>query len=428
MEEVDRIADELSDDSQDLKPNELVERMIDELRDSINDGSKLADRRAKAHALRLCQWDGQSEDGRKHAADLKKDAHPFEGAPDTQVHLVDEIINEDVVVLFSAFFFGQIQAKANTFAGLDASSHVSVFSTWLRDDALLVQLIQEVELLANIQQGDDPGLAVLGVFWDPDPYVIRSKLSVEALITLAAQNDLPLTHEVMLEAGSENRRAILRQVLPDILTDDALAAALDQFDAEPEENELELVYQGEAGLPRFQALRPGVDVWYDFNSSDIQDTRGIFMPEELTKLELKSRIKSHGYDADWVEAVLKAGSNMRASEHADTEVMAVDETEGDTSREHLYEIWRCWRKEFNELAGAPELRQTVFSYFVPDMLGLDEESSSTRGKYSFVVFRRETIDKSQKSSRGVSRIAGTHQNAIKTLLDCRNVEIGRAHV
>lgn len=421
MNEVDRIADELTDDSNDIKPNDLVSRMRDELDDMISDCGDLSERRDLAYKFRMCEWEGQSDDGRKHAEDLKKEPHPFEGAPDTKVHLVDEIINEDVTVLFSAFFSGQIQAKANTFAGLADSSHVSVFTSWLRDSPLLLQLTTEVELLANMQQGDDPGVGVLGVFWEPNPRVIRKKVSVEMLVQGAAAQDYDLPREEILNPNSEKRREIMRAFISPMVSDEALDAALEAFDKEPEVDAMEFVIGEDRGLPRFQALRPGEDIWYDLGLSDIQDSRGIFLREELTSLELKARIQSQGYDKDWVEAVLKAGPNKRAIDESGSSADRDYANSMDNAREHLYEIWRCWRKEFNELALAPELRQTVFSYFVPETYGLDEPDAAMGGEYPFVEFRRETIAKNAKTSRGVSRIAGTHQLAIKTLFDCRNV-------
>jgi hypothetical protein len=85
--------------------------ILDDLRKAATDAGDWISRMESATRVRNCLWDGQSEDGRKHRADLGRDAFPWEGSADTRVRTVDEIANEQVMLMVQSFVRARIQAQ-----------------------------------------------------------------------------------------------------------------------------------------------------------------------------------------------------------------------------------------------------------------------------------------------------------------------------
>ena len=81
----------------DGKPD--IKLLQHELQRSLYNGANIAKLNANDD-MRLCRWEGQTEDGKKHS-DYRQDqdpAMPFEGASDVRVRLADKLINELVAV------------------------------------------------------------------------------------------------------------------------------------------------------------------------------------------------------------------------------------------------------------------------------------------------------------------------------------------
>ena len=75
-------------------PNERLDAIKAEFDQLCTDaGNAVNDRRAMSEDVRLCLWENQSDDGRKHDSDEKK-AFPFDGASDSRIRLADGTINE----------------------------------------------------------------------------------------------------------------------------------------------------------------------------------------------------------------------------------------------------------------------------------------------------------------------------------------------
>lgn len=401
----------------------VVAALIDELQHAYAAGSSIDTRREAANRWRFCEWDGQSEDGRKRQEQTGQEVHPFEGAPDNRIHLVDGLINENAALLEAAFWGADIQSKPTTFANLQESSNINVLLEWMRDNALREQLTGEVELLANLQEGDDPAFALLGIFWDPKPVTLPMEIALTQLQELAAAKGMQLL-EGFWDDGEQDREGALRTLFGGKFTPAAVKHAVEQFDADPAAASLTFYYRVERGLPRFIVLQPGLDVWADWQQDDLQEVPALFMKEDLTKTELRSRIESEGYDESWVEAVLEQAPRQRAFEQistTQTHVDALSQVESEANK--TWEIFRCYRKIISPLTDAPQTRMTVFSYFVPDAFGLDEPIHHARGLYPFVAFSREHVKRGMLETRGISRIAGTQQSEIKTNRDCRGAAL-----
>ena len=54
---------------------------------------RMTNRVQEADNTRFAFWNGQSSDGKKHAADIGQQPFPWEGASDTRIRLADEVCN-----------------------------------------------------------------------------------------------------------------------------------------------------------------------------------------------------------------------------------------------------------------------------------------------------------------------------------------------
>ena len=110
----------------DLLSKTSLEPNLDELareyhRSAFHFNDLVRQRKELAENTRYAQWEGQDEDGKKHDKEDKQ-AFPFDGASDTRIRLADQIINDNVDVLVSAFARAQpvadgIEARDAELAG-----------------------------------------------------------------------------------------------------------------------------------------------------------------------------------------------------------------------------------------------------------------------------------------------------------------------
>jgi hypothetical protein len=406
---------ELGEDLTGVDETSVVSELVSELDAALRPIKDVRSRQETAYRMRHCEWEGQSEDGKKHRDVIGREPHPFEGASDERIFLVDSLINEDVEILVNSFFGASVQTQAESFEHMGQSRHANALLQWLRSQAMQLELVKEVELLANYQQGDEPGAAVLGVFWNEPSRVKRIELSEAAAVRLSGD---PLIFKKETVDRVEKVMQYLRNEMGLDPREDAVAAAFKAFDAEPEADSISVPVRMGYGLPTVTAYKLGYDIFFNYEVDDIEDAAVVFTWEKVNKQQLLARVDEEGYSQSWVDQVLEKGTNVFHSQD-----LRHDEAEepGEGRANEYYEIWRCVRKvSLPELDGALEIWQTVFNPAVVDELALDEPLGYDHGMYPFQTFKRERIGRGITKSRGVSSIASTQQAAIKTNRDNRN--------
>jgi hypothetical protein len=140
-----------------------LKTLVDEIRTDLS--ALVQSRRDLARDTRMCRWDGQSDDGRKHREDLGQDAVPYENASDARVRIADKIVNERVAELVLATRRGSTRVVGMD--GLDEgkAGRLEILRQWVLnqwgDD-----FRRQTELLAQFQEGGAPGIGVALVDWD----------------------------------------------------------------------------------------------------------------------------------------------------------------------------------------------------------------------------------------------------------------------
>ncbi|MEO0797416.1 MAG: hypothetical protein AAFX93_19870 [Verrucomicrobiota bacterium] len=94
-----------------------IASLLDEFHQSLEHATFYIRRMELAENTTWCQWDGQHDDGRKHRdSDTDEEPFPWEGASDTRVRLVDQLVTESTLVQDAAFKRGRWR-MAGTEAG-----------------------------------------------------------------------------------------------------------------------------------------------------------------------------------------------------------------------------------------------------------------------------------------------------------------------
>lgn len=395
---------------------------------------KFDQRREVSREVRFSLWDGQSDDGLKHAEELNAPAWPWEGAGDTRIFLADDVVNEYVAILVEAFFRSDIQVVPTRKDQLEGAMRVQTFLRWLRNVKLRLDLEDEVELTAQFMLGDDPALCVVGVHWKREMHNLWVPLAVDDLLRrFAAAGG---GEEAAAEAGAMLSPEMLAGLVYDeTREDDALALLGAEFPT-AEERDLrralkELRTSGETKLPVphwlknqpcVRAYRLGDDMFIPEGTASLQYAPAIFTVEYLTEADLRARVKNDDWDEDEVDRVIKAGpgKRYRGEGFAPT---SDSEIEGDTLlRDELFEVWCGWRREV-DAKGIMGVWRTLWSPACGgdrDMEVLKHEPLDCKDTaLPFFAFRRERLSRSVFDSRSVTRIAGSAQTEIKTQRDCR---------
>lgn len=417
-----------------------VEALRDELAVVLEDAGTINGRQARADGVRFNQWDGQSDDNRKHGEAIGEEPAPFEGAADTRIPVADTIVTEQKAILAQSFWRANLQGSTQKVHAIDESTRQSRLLHWLKNVALMEDLVDEVELAAQYMLGDDPGLAVIKTWWDQEVCLELKALTLDEVVAQILQRmpggygeGAEIPPEILAQAveefaptltdSSERKRAreFLEQTWPGV-TPQALQSALTQLRKEGR-CELPVPYV-KPGLPRVMALRYMEDVFFAGDTRSM-DSANAYELEWLTEVELRSRTLAGEWREDFVEAVLEAGpeddliapDQSAFRKYRGRDAVRDEVPFGLDSATELYPVWHGYVWAANEY-GVPGLYHTVFSRLVPDLYGKHELVDYQHGKGLFTVLTRERLRRELAQSRGVPALASSSQYEIKVHRDC----------
>lgn len=384
---------------------------------------------------RLCQWDGQDEDGRKHAAALGHTAVPFEGASDSRIRLADKIINERRDDYLTAATRSLPRAMGMEGTDEGRAGKLTTLVRWLIKNQWGNDYRSELELLAQWMEGDTPGLAVLGVFWHEERALSRKTVTREDVLAelmggqeagqeMAGEPAPPDPMELaMLFELTEMRdtlAAILMGLYPTLTRKQAKRTA----NALQTEGEADIPAEYTRAAPRIEALRMYDDIFFRAWVTDLQRAQRIFVRRWMTKAEVMAAAKAEGWDAGFVTELLgdgdekgKAGqSALYETESRQENVTSATYWERKQSVQDLYEVLWCYSRAAT--AGG------ALGIYVQVLSGVCETAATGRdllnyahGEYPFVPFARERLTRRLVDTRSVSELAATAQHSQKLIND-----------
>jgi hypothetical protein len=189
--------------------------------------------------------------------------------------------------------------------------------------------------------------------------------------------------------------------------------------------------------PVFMALALDEDFFFPNDATDLENARALFWREWITEEQLRERVVSKEWDADWVEYVAKhgkgtVGPNAQPAGAASGSYTGGAQSHGKTLLEtkNLYGILHCFEKRSNE-DGVPGIYYTVIHPGIQELLkkspvnakvpdhAFTELLNYAHGEYPFTLFRREHLSRRIDDSRGYGEVAFPWQRVVKTELDMR---------
>lgn len=403
---------------------------------------QIAQQRLSDDAVRFSFWDGQSDDGRKHEADLGRKPMPFEGGSDARVRMVDGTIRKcaarlSQAVKRAAIHFEETGSGDRTLPGkLDATLR------WIRDIQWGSAHHNEVRKAANYFFSDTPAGVVWYVGWDRHTCLrmttIRLADVAAFLLGKFSQEDVaPTAADVALVQGMfENKELeddavdLLAQILPHIKAP-TLRAMVKQI---REEGEAELPEPYEASnLPILWALRPQEDVFFPVNTiRNINNARAVYVREWLTASQVRERAIGQGWDESFVEALLgkpdegnpTTGGGAAGQSGLPLPNGTIQQQQTPLAQNlglyrdfrHLYEVVTAWTRGMDG-NGIPGIYVYTFSYFVDQAAKPRELYRSGHGKLPFVWCQREMVNSMLTDSRSLSYLGMSTQRMLKTLTD-----------
>jgi hypothetical protein len=258
--------------------------------EAINDLEGFFEQCRQSYDDRRNIWPGKSRDLRKHGPN----AFPWEGAADSEAHVIDERINAYVSMCMAALNRANIRAYPVEGNDIGRAKVVSSFLKWMVH-SYIPRFNREMELGANYLF--ERGLLITYVGWQREDRSYLQRISLEQL----AQVDPELAQRVMDGSADEELIAMLRTVYPSV-GDKRAKKALREL-RKTGVAEIPVVKR-QVDAPQVQTLSPNGDFVFPQYVTDPQRAPYCFWRTHFTPQELRNKVSTDGWDADWVDYVI----------------------------------------------------------------------------------------------------------------------------
>lgn len=229
-------------------------------------------------------WPGKSFSLRKEQAD----AFPWQGASDTEAHVIDERINAYIALMMSALNRANIRAYPTETNDIGRAKTISSFLKWMVTN-YIPRFKQEMEAGANTLL--ENGLMITYTGWNRE--------SRTQIRTLTLEEIPPEVAQVILD-GEEDDKVIgvMKQTYPDMSNKRAKRALRDLRKT----GQAELVISSvSVDQPTVQCLRPEGEFFFPYYVTDPQQAPYCFWREYMTPQALRGKVATEGWDEGWVD-------------------------------------------------------------------------------------------------------------------------------
>lgn len=246
-------------------------------------------------------WPGKSRDLRKHGAD----AFPWEGAADTEAHVIDERINAYVAMFMAGLGRANIRAYPVEVGDMARARVVSSFLKWMVA-SYIPRFKKEMELAANYLL--ERGIVITYVGWQKEDRTFIQNLDLNQIASIN-----PDLAKLVLEGQDDAALA------------DMLKATFGVSDAKAKKALRDLRKTGSAELPiskrqvdcpLVQTLSPDGDFFFPSYVTDPQQAPYCFWRTYFTPQQLRNKVSTEGWNEEWVDYVIEhyKGVNVNSLE------------------------------------------------------------------------------------------------------------------
>jgi len=436
-----------------MEPREKPEakQILNEIRYSIISAQSLGvfDKVESAHMTRRNLWAGQSLDGMVHG----EDAFPWNGAIDTRVPLVEEIVSDHVRVRMSALRSGNVGVEPEDVLTNASKAQLwdKVMKYYRNHGRVKRKMMNHLKLFFTCVE--ELGYGVMKVDWRDFKALKPVTVTREQVVAFRMQEMLTDMMQAGGQAGPNGQQAEppkewqaqaaqsaaedVEEMLSDAKMKWAAVQLLMRLDATMAKKEAlrivgplgktgTAVYyasRGAGGLPVLRAKIPWVNCLHGSDLGPDGETSWWADVEWLSELDVRVRCEQEGCDAMWMEEVLKQPNKglyelMTPLTSMPRWVLngvgiGLSPAEQQMQRAPMFQILTVHRLAVNE-AGVPACYETMLHPMVPELLGKHECCEVT--ELPWVCEMREPAALAVQS-RGIAELSQTDQLALKKLKD-----------
>ena len=368
--------------------------------------------RSKAEEAFYCVWDGQHPDGTVHD---ERDAlaWPFDGASDQRVRWGEKVVLDKIALVMIALSSCEVEFACG--AGPDAEKRADALKRLLAWELGRLGARGYAEFLALLRYMlvDSPAVAAMDVSWRRRASLAVRELDADELAAQyvaanGSEDADPATLEGTYWIGLRGEDEAAQGQVESFL----VAQGVREGDAEAvrealaEEGECECLCRGQAdeGV-ELKALRYGDDFCIPREAADFDYANPWFRGEWVTEEQLRERIESDGWNADWVEDELR----HKGVSFYDETTRAVEDV-----RDLCNIVW-CYQAETTD-DGETVRWVSVLGHADGSAFGR-RAIRSRRGTWGVAFFRREVTGRKLLAARGLAALCAPDQGVAKEVRD-----------
>jgi hypothetical protein len=270
-------------------------------------------------------WPGKSRDHRKHGAD----AFPWEGASDSECHLIDERITKLASLFISALKRANVRAFPVESGDIARSKLVSGFLKWMIRSGYIPRFYREMELGANYLL--ERGLLVTYVGWHMEDRSFEQEIDLQQIAQIS-----PEIFQAVEQGENDEELILLLQQVFDGVTEKRAKTALKDL---RKQGMAKLpVVRRQINCPEVKTLAPDGDFVFPPYVTDPQRAPYCFWKTYYTPQELELKVTTDGWDQDFVDTMIERyrGVNIDSLERYEDYPVVVTRLSEDTKR--LYDV------------------------------------------------------------------------------------------
>ena len=276
-----------------------VDTLRSAYQETLTDLSPYVDLCRQSYDDRRNYWPGKSKDLRKHGAD----AFPWDGASDTEAHVIDERITRLVAIFMSALNRANVRAFPTEASDIPRAKVVSSFMKWMTTSGYIPRFKREMEMGANYLL--ERGILVTYIGWHREDRTYLQKFDLQQIAAVAPD----LANAILAEGQDDAVIAQLKTIFPTVNDKRAKRALKDL--RKTGKAELPVVRR-QIDAPMVKTLAPESEFLFPSYVTDPQRAPYCFWKTYYTAQELKNKISTDGWDADWVNYIIENHSGIPA--------------------------------------------------------------------------------------------------------------------
>lgn len=390
-----------------------IQYLNDELNRSLYYGGNMS-RLTTSDDQRMCRWEGQSDDGKKHEEYLGYEPFPFEGSSDVRNRLIDNVINQLVMLCMSSWQRANIRVSGIEINDAEKSGAAQTLMHWIVNNRIRPELEREAELWC--QYAFQFGWSAMHIGWERRVAKRNDTITLQDLAQAAMQGNGLLGQVYQSINNKQASDLAIMLIQQSLMCEKSEAKRIIQSLIETGSAQYEMPYI-QKNLPVVAALKPFDEIAFPPETVELQEARMIFKRTFMSEVQMKNIGLSEGWSEEFMEeAVNTAGKSGYL--HDSNLVPLINSVPNAVEKaNNLIEIVYAYARQLDK-NGTASIYYTVFCPQTQnDLFGKHEILDYAHGEYPFVELRRERLRRPVVESRGVPEILFTDQEELKAQHD-----------